>query len=142
MDSEKPTQLFVYSSLRKGFHQGAYQYITQHFTPLGNAKVKGVLRDLGNQPVANPSNEEIFIKGELYALHNPGDFSWVFGQLDEYEGLITEAGEHPLYRREIVTVQKEDGSKTDAWIYWYNKDASNFPMIPSGDVIEYIQSKK
>lgn len=142
MESRKSEQLFVYSSLRKGFHEGTYHYITRYFSFLGNAKVKGVLRDLGTEPVANPTNEETFIKGELYILNNPDEFSWSFGQLDEYEGLVAEEGEDPLYRREITNVFKEDGSTTNAWIYWYNKDASSFPAIPSGDVLEYLNSKK
>jgi gamma-glutamylcyclotransferase (GGCT)/AIG2-like uncharacterized protein YtfP len=135
-------QLFVYSSLRKGFQQSAYSYITQFFTFKNKAKVKGVLSDLGNQAVATPANGDAFIVGELYELKNNVDFSYAIGQLDGYEGLIAEQDEKPLYRRELTTVFTDDGSAIKAWIYWYNGDVSGMPVISSGDVLEYLESKK
>lgn len=135
-------QLFIYSSLRKGFHQEAYHYITQFFSFESYAKVKGVLSDLCTEVVAIPTAESSFIKGELYKLNKEDDFSWIFGQLDEYEGLIPEPSETPLYRREVTTVYKEDGNTTEAWIYWYNGDVTGLPVIASEDVLEYLQSKK
>ena len=92
--------------------------------------------------MATSAAENSFIKGELYKLNKEDDFSWVFGQLDDYEGLDTEQGEQPLYRRELITVSNDDGNVTDAWIYWYNGDVSGKPVITSGDVLEYPESKK
>ena len=142
MESQTSNQLFVYSSLRKGFHQGAYDYLTQFFSIVSTAKVKGILSDLGNLPVATHCAENSFIKGELYKLNNEDDASYVFGQLDDYEGLIAEPGEQSLYRRELTTVFNVDGSVSDAWVYWYNGDVNGKPVIPSGDVLEYLESKK
>ncbi len=85
-------QLFVYSSLRKGFHLQAYEYLVKFFSFVSLGKVKGILRDSGTEPVATPVEDNTFIKGELYMLNNSYDFSWVFGQLDEYEGLGGVAG--------------------------------------------------
>ncbi len=142
MESQSSLPLFVYSSLRKGFHQEAYEYLVKFFSFVSMGKVKGVLRDSGTEPVATPTGENIFIKGELYKLNNANDFSWVFGQLDEYEGLIAAQDEKILYRRELTTVYKENGGVEDAWIYWYNGDVSEKPVINSEDVLEYFKAKE
>lgn len=135
-------QLFVYSSLRKGFQLPAYEYMVKYFRFISTGKVKGILRDSETGPVATPTDEDKFIKGELYELEKKENFSFVFGQLDDYEGLSAEEGALTLYRRELTTVFKEDGSATEAWIYWFTGDVSGKPVIESGDVMEYVKSKK
>jgi len=97
------------------------------------------LRDSGTEPVATPYDKDKFIKGELYLLNNESDFSWVFGQLDEYEGLIGAHDEPILYRRELTTVYKDDGTTADAWIYWFNGDVKDKPVIDSEDALEYLK---
>lgn len=129
------TSLFVYGTLRKGFHNAAYDYISKHFNWIGEAKVKGELYDLGEYPAAIPTDEELFIKGELYELKEAGEFDWVIDQLDDYEGLNPEEGEVKLYTREPVQVFYNHQS-AQAWIYWYNKDVTGKPLIASGDFFE------
>lgn len=133
-------QLFVYGSLRKGFHHPAYQYISKYFTLIGDAKVKGVLYDLGDYPAAVPVFTDNFIVGELYTLKNTDEFSWAIAQLDDYEGVHAELGELPLYRREVVTVFC-NGLSSFAWIYWYKGDISGHTIIKSGDVLQYLHEK-
>src|SRR6476620_12792709 len=142
MESSAFSQLFVYSSLREGFHNKAYEYVSHYFSFVCNARAKGILIDIGSHPVCTSTLDNSFIKGELYKLNDEADFSWAFGQLDDYEGVITEQGEQPLYYRELTTVYKDDGSITEAWIYWYNGDVTGKHVIASGDVLEYIKSKK
>jgi len=137
MDSASYSQLFVYSSLRKGFHSERYGYISRHFSYVCDAKVKGILRDIGNQPVCTPTLDNLFIKGELYKLNDEKEFSWAFGQLDDYEGVVATEEEQPLYRRELTTVYKGDNTITKAWIYWYNGDVTGTPVITSGDALHY-----
>lgn len=132
--------LFVYGSLRSGFRSPAYEYISRFFIFISNAKVRGRLYDLGPYPAAVPSTEEAFIVGELYELKDKTEFSWAIGQLDDYEGLIVEPGETPLYRRELATILAGD-SKVTAWVYWYNGDVEGKPVVSSGDILEYIASK-
>jgi gamma-glutamylcyclotransferase (GGCT)/AIG2-like uncharacterized protein YtfP len=134
-------QLFVYGSLRSGFNHPAYAYISNHFTLVGSAKVKGKLYDLGAYPAALPTTEEYFIQGELYDLKEEQEFSWAIAQVDDYEGVNPEPGEVALYIREKTTVYINDQT-TDAWIYWYNQDVSGKQLIASGDVLEYLQQKK
>jgi gamma-glutamylcyclotransferase (GGCT)/AIG2-like uncharacterized protein YtfP len=132
--------LFVYGSLRSGFHNPAYQYLSQYFTLIGEGVVKGKLFDKGEYPVAIPTNEEKFIKGELYAINNETGFSYALGQIDDYEGVHVEAGETPLYKREAVTVLQNNQQHT-AWIYWFNGNVDGLAEIATGDVLKYMQEK-
>jgi len=132
--------LFVYGSLRSGFRNPVYEYLTKYFHLLGEAVVKGKLYDLGNYPAAAATEEEKFISGELYTINNPKEFSWAIGQLDDYEGLNAEEGEQALYKREEV-VAYQQGEAYTAWIYWFNGDLTGKPEIQSGDLLQYLQQK-
>lgn len=137
--TQPDSYLFVYGSLRSGFHHPAYDYITKYFNFVANAKVKGLLYDLGEYPAAAPSGDEVFIIGELYKFKDDTEFNWAIAQLDDYEGLNTEAGETPLFRREITTAYHSDiPEETQAWMYWFNGDITGKPLVASGDVLEYF----
>ena len=133
-------KLFVYGSLRSGFRNPVYQYLTKYFHLMGEALVKGRLYDMGEYPVAMPANEEKFISGELYCINNPSEFSWAIGQLDDYEGIDAEEGEQPLYKRKEATAY-QNGQPVEAWIYWFNGDVTGKPEIESGDLLQYLQQK-
>ena len=136
----KTVQLFVYGSLRSGFRNPAYQYLTQYFHLLGEALVQGKFYDKGPHPVAIPATDEAFITGELYVFNNPEEFKWVIEQLDDYEGINVEAGETPMYKRDLVTVF-QNGISSTAWIYWYNGSVADMKEIATGDVLKYLQEK-
>ncbi len=133
-------KLFVYGSLRSGFRNPVYSYLTKYFHLLGEAVVKGKLYDMGEYPVAVPTDEEKFISGELYSINDPLEFSWAIAQLDDYEGLNAEEGEQPLYKREEVLAYQQ-GQPVKTWIYWFNGSISNQPEIESGDLLQYLQKK-
>lgn len=140
MIASKSFYLFVYGSLRSGFHSEAYKYISQYFDLAGNAKVKGQLYDLGEYPAAIPASGESYIIGELYKIKKEQELSWAIGQLDDYEGLTVEQGEIPLYRRELADAFIND-QVIPAWVYWYNGDINGKPLVPSGDILEYLKKK-
>ena len=128
--------LFVYASLRSGFKNPAYAYITQFFERIGEGEVDGQFYLQHNIPVAVPSHKGK-ITGELYALKDAGMFNWAMCQLDDYEGVNVEAGETPLYKRELVSVNK-NGNPVKAWIYWYNKPIDNLVAIPADEVVQLL----
>jgi len=132
--------VFAYGSLRKGFNSSAYEYISRYFNFFGNATVRGKLFDLGEYPAAIPVQEDAFIKGELYFVKNENEFSWAIAQLDDYEGVLVEPHEQPMYRREIADIFINDAI-VPAWIYWYNGDVSGKPVIASGDILDYLKKK-
>ncbi len=133
-------QVFVYGSLRSGFHHPAYAYISRYFTLVADAKVKGSLYDMGEYPAAVPSENDSFIIGELYRINSPEEFAWAIAQLDDYEGVNPEYGETPLYRREQTIVYTKE-EQTEAWVYWFNGDTLGKPVIESGDILLYMQQK-
>ena len=133
-------KLFVYGSLRSGFRSPAYEYLAKNFNLLGAASVKGRYFEKENFPVALPATKELYIIGELYEIKNPAEFSWVIGQLDDYEGLNAEEGEEPLYRRALVDTHMED-TVVQAWIYWYNQSVEGMQPIETGDALKYLQEK-
>ena len=133
-------KIFVYGSLRSGFRNPAYEYLTRYFKYSGEALVKGKFFDAGSHPVALPTNDDHFILGELYTMNSEDEFSWAFEQLDDYEGLHVEVGEIPLYQRSLVEVF-QNGETQTAWIYWYNKSIEGMPEIETGDVMHYLQQK-
>lgn len=97
---------------------------------------------MGEYPAAKPSSEGQLIIGELYVINNKDQFGFAIAQLDDYEGVNGEEGEEALFRREITTVQDEDGKQTEAWVYWFNGSINNNPIIQSGDVLKYLELKK
>lgn len=133
-------KLFVYGSLRSGFHHPAYEYISRHFSLISEGRVKGHLYDMGNYPAAVPTEDDAYIVGELYQLNHENEFSWAFEQLDDYEGVKPEEGESALYRREVTTIYI-NGQTQQAWIYWFNGDVEDHPIVASGDVLQYIRQK-
>lgn len=140
MNNPQVYQLFVYGSLRSGFRSPAYEYMSNYFMLVGEAKVKGQLFDLGSYTGAKPTEENKFIIGELYRIKNENEFSWAMGQLDDYEGVNVAFDEVQLYRRAIAEVYI-DNKITHAWIYWYNGDISGKPVIESGDMLRYMEQK-
>ena len=142
MTNARVYQLFVYGSLRSGFRSPAYEYISRFFTFIAEARVRGILYDLGEYPAAVPSAEDRFIIGELYSIKNESEFSWAIGQLDDYEGVTAEDDEEKLYYRDLAEVLINNSAVTSAWMYWYNGDVSGRPQIESGDVLQYIRDKK
>ncbi|MBM3439770.1 MAG: gamma-glutamylcyclotransferase [Bacteroidetes bacterium] len=134
--------LFVYGSLRSGFHHPAFAYISQYFHFVADARVRGKLYDMGDFPAACPTTEDRWIIGELYHANSEDEFDWAISQLDDYEGLYPEAGEPAWYRRELTQVQRSsDGAMAQAWMYWFNGDVQGKPIVDSGDVLAYFQSK-
>lgn len=137
---QAPQQLFVYGSLRSGFRNPAYEYLTQHFVLIGEAVVRGRFYHNGEFPVAVPTTSDNFLTGELYVLKSPTEFSWVFEQLDDYEGLNVMPNETPLYKRERVAVF-HNASESSAWIYWYSRPVNGMEEIATGDILQYLQQK-
>ena len=133
--------IFVYGSLRSGFHHTAYQYISRYFTFVCNAKIKGILTDMGTFPAATPTTGESYIIGELYKINDADEFSWAMGQLDDYEGVDAGEEETVLFKRELADVYTVDNNSTKAWVYWYIGDTTGKPVIASGDVLDYFYKK-
>lgn len=138
----KSDYLFVYSSLLKGFPTPDYEYVSKYFDFAGSAKTRGILSKLQNIIVGTPTSQDTFITGELYKIREQDHFSFAIGQLDEYEGVHPEPPQQPLYRRDLTIAILEDGTETNAWVYWYNLPVDGLPVIESGDVLDYLNGRR
>ena len=136
-------RLFVYGSLRSGFHHPAFQYISRYFRLEASGRIRGSLYDLGQFPAAVPCGDDHFIVGELYIIKDEAEFSYAIEQLDDYEGVIVEEdeGETPMYRREVSTIYLDNNATKLAWVYSYNDSVEGKPLITSGDVLEYFKQQ-
>lgn len=130
---------FLYGSLRIGFRDPRFSYLSKYFHFLGEASVTGEFFFNGSTPVAIGS-EGGRITGDVYELTDPEDFKWVAVQLDDYEGLNVETGETPLYKRELVPVDIA-GEQQQAWVYWYNKPVTDFVALDATQVASYLQQQ-
>lgn len=133
--------LFVYGSLLSGFKSHAYEYIRKYFKLLGEATIKGTMYDMGEFPVVVSQDTGRVIKGELYEINNPNEFSFAMAQLDDYEGLYPEEGEEVFYEREAADVNF-NGETVTAWVYWYNRDVADKRIVESGDMREYAMGNR
>lgn len=135
-----PQSIFVYSSLRSGFQHPAYGYISKYFVLQGEAVAKGKLYDLGGNIVGIRTEDNAFVKGELYTIREADEFSWALAQLDDYEGVNSNEGEAPLYKRVLTTVYI-NSRETTAWAYWYNRIVNDGRLIESGDILAYLRER-
>lgn len=133
--------LFVYGSLLSGFKSPAYEYIAKYFNLIGPAQVKGTIFDMGTFPVGTSVDTGRIIKGELYEIRNPKELSFILAQLDDYEGLYPDDGEEVYYRRALVDATTGEGQTVSAWIYWYDREVSNKPIVESDNMIDYPNTK-
>ncbi len=129
--------LFVYGSLRLGFKDPAYEYLSKFFRLVGEGKVRGKFYARGDIPVAVTTSENSYIPGDLYELLDSDDFKWVMAQLDDYEGINVEAGETPLYTRSLIKVNIA-GEEKEAWIYWYNGNIQTLPPLEADEVTKRL----
>ncbi|MET0241468.1 MAG: gamma-glutamylcyclotransferase family protein [Sphingobium sp.] len=117
--------VFVYGTLRTGDVGFLALDLAERVDSLGMAAVAGTLIDLGDYPGAVVGSGGV-ITGELLM---PRDDA-VLALLDDYEMFdpLDPAGSEYV-RRQIETL----GTGLSVWIYVYNRDHGQAPVITSGD---------
>jgi gamma-glutamylcyclotransferase (GGCT)/AIG2-like uncharacterized protein YtfP len=99
-------RLFVYGTLRRGFRNKYADLLHANARFLGNARMRGRLRQFDNYSGAVPSDQPgEYISGELYQLEDPT----ILRTLDEYEG--------SEFERIQVKVSLDDGQMLETWVY-------------------------
>lgn len=95
---------------------------------VGEGFVYGKLYDLGEYPAAVLGNSgKIF--GRVYKLPNDEK---ILQEFDEYEGFCPQNVAKSLYLRKKTKIYLSDRNLS-CWIYEYNQDLSNMPVIESGN---------
>jgi gamma-glutamylcyclotransferase (GGCT)/AIG2-like uncharacterized protein YtfP len=121
--------LFVYGTLRMGCRAN---YLMDKAKFIGFGTIQGKLVVVSRYPGLLDGRTQDKVKGEIYAVSEDH-----IHRLDQYEGLF----ETPMqYERRIVEVEKEQGGKLEAFVYFYLLYNSRFNLeIPSGDWLEYLK---
>ncbi|MBX7103047.1 MAG: gamma-glutamylcyclotransferase [Gemmataceae bacterium] len=123
--------LFVYGTLLSGVANPAMAALMSRMQYLGPANLPGRLHDLGPYPAVVPDPDcPDHVRGELYAL--PRDPS-LLALLDQYEGFFPDRPAQSLFRRVRVGVARTDDRAVHAWVYVWNRDIGNAPVIAEGD---------
>ena len=122
MQVGRPSHLFVYGTLRRGFSNKFARLLQTQAQWIGDARMPGRLYQFGPYPGAVISNTSgDWVHGELYNLEDPDQ---LLSQLDEYEG--------DDYERAIAEVQTNAGDHIQAWVYVYRGKLEGI-HIPSGE---------
>jgi gamma-glutamylcyclotransferase (GGCT)/AIG2-like uncharacterized protein YtfP len=94
--------LFVYGTLRRSVAHPMHEVLRENASPLGRARVRGVLVRVAIYPGLVLDGRAGWVLGELYRLRDPR----VLEQLDAYEGVGPLDPEPREYRRVRALVQQ------------------------------------
>lgn len=127
--------VFFYGTLMAGFDRRRRAGIDQNLTYVGRGSIPGALFDLGIYPAAVPAPEGR-VWGEVYEAGEP---EAVLAALDEIEGFRPDNPDGSLYLRQQAEVTLPDGTRAQAWVYFYNAPLGRASRIPSGDYLEHVK---
>lgn len=120
--------LFVYGTLMQEFAPPEIVETVKNLKFVSEGFVYGSLYDLGEYPaVILGDSDKIF--GQIFEL--PDDEE-ILRKLDEYEGVYPNNRKKSLFLRK-KTIAYSGNKKLQSWIYEYNQDLSNVPIIESGN---------
>ena len=132
-----PERVFFYGTLMAPFNRAGRLRVDDHLVFAGRGTIAAALFDLGLYTAAVPA-ADARVWGELYEVTDP---DIVLKELDEVEGYRVEEPESSLYTRTLTPVTLEDGTRVDAWAYFYNAPLGRAERIESGDYLEYLKAR-
>lgn len=118
-----------------GFDRRRRAGIDEKLRYIGRGSIQGALFDLGIYPAAVPSPDG-HIWGEVYEM---SDVTAVLVALDDIEGYRHDDPDRSLYMRKQVAVTLPDGTRAEAWVYFYNAPLGGAQRIASGDYLEHVK---
>jgi gamma-glutamylcyclotransferase (GGCT)/AIG2-like uncharacterized protein YtfP len=124
--------IVFYGSLMKDFGRLDELGIRQAIHYIGPCEVAGTLVDLGEYPGLVPG--EGIVQGEMFEISDLESLK----ALDRFEEYSPTEKINSLYIRLAIHLLKPDKI---AWVYIYNQDVSNSPVIESGDWKQYCAYK-
>lgn len=127
--------LFVYGTLRRSPAHPKHALLRETATPLGDARVRGLLYRVAAYPGLVLDATAGWVLGELYRLRDLD----VLARLDAYEGAGPHDSEPREYRRIRTVVRCPDGQDVEAWVYEYAWPTAGLPIIATGDFLRQEQ---
>ncbi len=126
---DEPRHLFVYGTLMRGSPSPFARLLQSRALFIVEATALGRLYRLGRYPGAVFEGElRCKIHGEIFRLRHMA----LLGALDAYEGCRPQDPQPHLFRREIIEVRLEGGSRLRAWSYAFIGKVNGRPEIGSG----------
>jgi gamma-glutamylcyclotransferase (GGCT)/AIG2-like uncharacterized protein YtfP len=136
MENNVTEYLFLYGTLKPDTADREISPIVQRLRNIGRGRVRGKLYDLGGYPGAVvDASSNSFVRGLLVEL--PADRA-TLEALDRYEEFDPSNPGDSLFIRTKTTVRLTNGRSVRGWMYVYNRDPGNAPVIRGG---EYPKSK-
>jgi len=128
MPAHDVMHLFAYGTLLGGRRPAAIARVAERLAILGPATVRGRLYDLGEYPglVLDPAADEVH--GNIFTVPDES----VLAALDAYEGFDPDAPPRSLFVRTPVAATLPDGRSFDCFVYVYNRDPAEAPLIANG----------
>ena len=131
-----PEYLFLYGTLKPDEADREVTDIVKRLRTLGRGRVPGKLFDLGEYPGAIVDvSSNTFVNGLVVEL--PLDRA-ALDALDRYEEFDPSNPQNSLFIRTRTTVQLVSGKSVQGWIYVYNRDPGDAPIVRGG---EYSKSR-
>jgi gamma-glutamylcyclotransferase (GGCT)/AIG2-like uncharacterized protein YtfP len=127
--------VFFYGTLMAGFDRRRRAGIDDKLRYVGRGSIRGSLFDLGLYPAAVPAQDGA-IWGEVYEM---ADAAVVLAALDDIEGYRHDDPDKSLYIRSQADVALPDGTRAQAWVYFYNAPLGRAARIMSGDYLEHVK---
>ncbi len=123
--------LFLYGTLVPERAPDEVASVVRRFRPIGRAHVRGRLYDFGDFPgaILDPSSGAT-IQGQLVQL--PADKA-LLRVLDRYEEFDPSKPKTSLFVRKKAEVKLSDGRSIKCWVYVYNRDPGDAPIVRGGD---------
>lgn len=123
--------LFIYGTLLPSEADDEIARIVKRLRRIGAAHVRGRLYNLGEYPggVIDLSANTT-IRGELVEL--PADKA-ILDALDRYEEFDPSRPQESLFVRKKAKISLANGRKVEGWMYVYNRNPGNAPVIRGGN---------
>ena len=133
---EHPDHLFVYGTLLPELAPAGWRELLSRCARVGRGSLPGRLYDLGDYPALVPDPAAPGrVTGHVLRLPERED---VLGELDGYEGFDPADPAGSLYLRLPCDVDLDDGTRLACWVYVYNREPGEAPLIPGGDYLSWL----
>ena len=105
------------------------RYLAERGALLGEAKIAGQLYNLGRYPgLVETAGDNDWVFGGLYDLGQ--NAAETIAELDRYEN--AESPQPAFFDRQLAEVVGEDGTRQQAWVYWFRGAVRAADRIQSG----------
>ena len=123
--------LFLYGTLLPERAPDELASVVRRFRSVGHGHIRGRLYDFGDFPgaILDPSSGAT-IQGQLVQLP-PGRA--LLRLLDRYEEFNPSKPKASLFVRKKADVKLSNGRSVKGWVYVYNRDPGDAPIVRGGD---------